>query len=80
MVTITKVKFFYTLVAKFEEVEINKDKGNTKIPSRTHDVECFRCLGKGYITLKCLNQIAMIIQASEEVKTNIESDDEDMLP
>ena len=45
-------------------------------PSRTRDVKCFKCLGKGHIVSQCLNRCTMILREDGEVKTEGKSDEE----
>ena len=55
--------------------------GNTEASSsKTHDIKCFRCQGRGHIASQCVNKRMMVINAQGELESENEEevDDDDM--
>uniref|UniRef100_A0A2N9FAG5 Reverse transcriptase n=1 Tax=Fagus sylvatica TaxID=28930 RepID=A0A2N9FAG5_FAGSY len=57
--------------------------GNTETSSsKTRDIKCFKCQGRGHIASQCVNKRVMVINAQGELELENEEqvDDDDMLP
>jgi hypothetical protein len=55
--------------------------GNTEaLSSKTRDIKCFKCQGRGHITSQCVNKRVMMInaQGEHESENEEEVDDDDM--
>ena len=80
--------------AKKEEKPITKSKiepkpeptsrdyqGKSDLPiSRTRDIKCFKCQGRGHIASQCPNKRVMVLQDNGEIETEDESDTTSMPP
>lgn len=57
--------------------------GNTEASiSKTRDIKCFKCQGRGHIASQCVNKRVMVINAQGELESENEEevDDDDMTP
>lgn len=55
--------------------------GNTEsLSSKTCDIKCFKCQGRGHIANQCVNKRVMVINAQGELESENEEevDDDDM--
>jgi hypothetical protein len=57
--------------------------GNTEVStSKTRDMKCFKCQGRGHIANQCVNKMVMVINAQGELESENEEevDDDDIPP
>jgi hypothetical protein len=55
--------------------------GNTEASSsKTHDIKCFKCQGRGHIASQCVNKRVMVINAQGELESENEEEVDDDMP
>ena len=67
----TKTKLFKK---KEEVLDVNRGNIDSQ-PSRTRDVKCFKCLGKGHIESQCPNRCTMILRKDGEIENEGKSNE-----
>ncbi|XP_057990581.1 uncharacterized protein LOC131172962 [Hevea brasiliensis] len=54
-----------------------KGKGQNTSSGRTRDIQCFRCLGKGYYASQCPNKRVMVMRPNGEIESKDDDVDDD---
>ncbi|XP_044489105.1 uncharacterized protein LOC123213695 [Mangifera indica] len=62
-----------------DSVVVSKGKAETKSFSKSCDIKCFRCQGRGHIASQCPNKRAMIVLGNVDIES-VSSSDNDMPP